>query len=202
MKDWKKRLAYCPMKKKHHRSAVGQLNWVAGISRRNMFFSSWSQHKTQTSNSGRRNICQQNNKNVKNSKNAINLPQLNLNNIKLQLFTDTSFKHLPNGSQAGQIISNRWQKQHMLTLLEFFQNQKSSKINHSSRDIVSFRGEGGGGNVAMYINKLVSKLWFHDGKQLNIIAYTDNESLYDAVQTLKQTAHDLLRKWLNYELAI
>ena len=104
------------------------------------------------------------------------------------------------GAKLVRSFSNRWQKQHMLTLLEFFQNQKSSKINHSSRDIVSFRE--GGGNVAMYINKLVSKLWFHDGKQLNIIAYTDNESLYDAVHTLKQTAHDLLRKWLNYELAI
>ena len=44
-------------------------------------------------------------KKTKNSKNAINLPQLNLNNIKLQLFTDANFNNLPNGgSQAGQII--------------------------------------------------------------------------------------------------
>ena len=39
----------------------------------------------------------------------------------------------------------------------------------------------------MYINKLVLRLWFHDGKQLNIIAYTDNQNLYDAANTLKQT---------------
>ena len=39
----------------------------------------------------------------------------------------------------------------------------------------------------MYINKLVSELLFHDGKQLNIIAYTDNQILYDAAHTLKQT---------------
>ena len=43
-----------------------------------------------------------------------------------------------------------------------------------------------GCDVAMYINKLVSEL-FHDGKQLNIIAYTDNQSLHDGVHTLKQT---------------
>ena len=44
-------------------------------------------------------------KNVKNSENAINFPQLNRNNIKLQLFTDASFSNLPNGgSQAGQTI--------------------------------------------------------------------------------------------------
>ena len=83
----------------------------------------------------------------------------------------------------------------------------SSKIKRVVRSTIAaetlcLSEERGGGNVAMYINKLVSKLWFHDGKQLNIIAYTDNESLYDAVHTLKQTAHDLLRKWLNYELAI
>ena len=39
----------------------------------------------------------------------------------------------------------------------------------------------------MYINKLVLELLFHDRKQLNIIAYTDNQSLYDAAHTLKQT---------------
>ena len=61
----------------------------------------------------------------------------------------------------------------MPTLLEFFQNQKSSKINYSSGDIVSSEGC----DVAMYINKLVSKLLFHDEKQLNIIAYTDHQSL-------------------------
>ena len=39
----------------------------------------------------------------------------------------------------------------------------------------------------MYINKLLSELLFHDGKQLNIIAYTDNQSLYNAAHTSKQT---------------
>ena len=39
----------------------------------------------------------------------------------------------------------------------------------------------------MYINKSVSEILYHDGKQLNIIAYTDNQSLYDAAHTLKQT---------------
>ena len=61
----------------------------------------------------------------------------------------------------------------MPTLLEFFQNQKTSKINHSSGDIVSFRRS----DVAMSINKLVSEPLFHDGKQLQTIAYTDSQSL-------------------------
>ena len=44
-----------------------------------------------------------------------------------------------------------------------------------------------GCDVATYIKKLISELLFHDGKRLNIIAYTDNRSIYDAVHTLKQT---------------
>ena len=44
-----------------------------------------------------------------------------------------------------------------------------------------------GCDEAMCINKLVSELLFHDGKQLNIIAYTHNQSLSDAAHTLKQT---------------
>ena len=44
----------------------------------------------------------------------------------------------------------------------------------------------------MYINKLVSELLFRDGKELNIIAYTDNQSLYDAANNLKQTLKKLL----------
>ena len=39
--------------------------------------------------------------------------------------------------------------------------------------------------VAMYLNKLVQELLFHDGKQLNITASTDSINLYNAGHTLK-----------------
>ena len=42
-----------------------------------------------------------------------------------------------------------------------------------------------GCDVAIYISKLVEL--FHDGKQLNIIAYTDSQSLYNAAHILNQT---------------
>ena len=64
-----------------------------------------TQCKIQTSNSGRRTDVNKIIKNVNNSKNPINFSQLNLSNIKLELFTDASFNNLSNGgSQAGQII--------------------------------------------------------------------------------------------------
>ena len=45
----------------------------------------------------------------------------------------------------------------------------------------------GGCEVTIYINRLVSEILQVDGSQLNIIAYTDNQSLYDAVHSMKQT---------------
>ena len=93
-------------KKTSCRSAVGQLNWVAGISRPDISFPVCEPStKFKQFNSSRCTISQQYNRKCKNSKNEIRFPQLNLNNIKLQLFSDASFNNLPNGgSQAGQII--------------------------------------------------------------------------------------------------
>ena len=44
-----------------------------------------------------------------------------------------------------------------------------------------------GCDVAMYIKKLVSDLFFHHGKQLNAIVYRDSQRLYDTAHTLKQS---------------
>ena len=88
-----------------YRSVVGQLNWVAGISRSDISFS----------------VCEASTKfknvtvadiyvnkiirNVKSTKNCIKFPRLDLKTLQLKLFTDASFNNFPNrGSQGGQII--------------------------------------------------------------------------------------------------
>ena len=122
--------------------------------------------------------------NVENSRKAINFPQLNLNNIRLQIFTDASFNNLPNrGSQAGQIIFLTDDKSNTCPL---YWNSSNIKRVVRSTIAVETLSLSEGCDAAMYINKLVSAL-FHDGKQLNIIAYTDNQSLHDGAHTLKQT---------------
>ena len=45
----------------------------------------------------------------------------------------------------------------------------------------------GGCDVPIYINRLVSEILRGDGSQLDMITYTDNQSLYDAVHSMKQT---------------
>ena len=160
-----------------YRSAVGQLNWVAGISRPDISFSvceASAKFKQATI----ADVLHANKiiKNGKSSTNEIRFPQLNLNNIELQLFTDASLNNLPNGgNQAGQIIFLTDDKNNTYPLY-----WNSSKIKRVARSTIAVEtlSLSEGCDVAMYINKLVSELLFYDGKQLNIIAYTDNQSLY------------------------
>ena len=84
--------------KTSHGIAVVQLNWVPGISRPDISFSV-CEPSTKLKQATAADILYVNKiiKNVKNFKSEITLPQLNLNNIKPQLFTDASFDNLPNG---------------------------------------------------------------------------------------------------------
>ena len=79
--------------KTSYRSDAGQLNWVAGISRPDISFSV-CEASTKFKQATVADVLYVNKiiKNVKNSTNEIRFPQLNLNNIKLQLFTDACFK--------------------------------------------------------------------------------------------------------------
>ena len=128
--------------KTSYRSAVGQLNWVAGPSRPDIGFSV-CESSTKFKQATVADVLYVNKiiKNLKNSKNAINFPQLNLNNIKLQLFTDAIFNNLPNGgSQAGQIIFLTDDKSHTCPLYSnSSQIKRVVRYDQSSRDIVSFR---------------------------------------------------------------
>ena len=107
-------------------------------------------------------------KNAKNSKNAINFRQLNLSNIKLQLFTYASFNNLRNGgSQAGQITFLTDDKSSTCPL--YWNSFKIRRVVKSTVTVETV-SLSEGCDVTMYIRKLVSGL-FHDGKQLNIITY-------------------------------
>ena len=82
--------------KTSHRSAVGQLNRVAGILRPDISFSV-CEASTKFKQATVADVLYVSKiiKNVKNSKNEIRFPQLNLNNTELPLFTDASFNNLP-----------------------------------------------------------------------------------------------------------
>ena len=169
-----------------YRSAVGQLNWVAGMSRPDISFSV-CEASTKFKQATIADVIYVNKiiRNLKNSNHVIKFPQLNLENLKLQLFTDACYNNLPNGgSQGGQIIFLTDDKNNTCA---FYWN--SSRIKRVVRSTISAEtlSLSEGCDVAIYVDKLVSELLYHDGKLLDITAYTNNQSLYDAAHSTKQT---------------
>ena len=93
-----------------YKSVVGQLNWVAGISRPEFLSSSDSvcEATTKLKNVTVADMYHVNKiiRNLKITKNCIKFPCLDLKTLQVKLFTDSSFNNLQNGgSQDGQIIS-------------------------------------------------------------------------------------------------
>ena len=89
-----------------HRSEVSQLNSFAGISRPYISFSV-CETSTKFKNAAIKDVPYVNKiiNNVKSTNYGIKFPQLSMDDLKLQLFTDISFNNLPNGgNQAGQIL--------------------------------------------------------------------------------------------------
>ena len=89
-----------------YRSVVGQLNWVAGISRSDISFSV-CEASTKFKNVTVADIYYVNKtfRTVKSTKNCITFLRLNLKKLQRELYTGPSFNNLPNrGSQGGLII--------------------------------------------------------------------------------------------------
>ena len=89
-----------------YRSIVRLLNWVAGISRPDINFVV-CESRTKFTHATVADIIYVNKiiRKIKSSRSFIQFLKLDLNTVKLQLFTDASFNNLSNGgSQAGQII--------------------------------------------------------------------------------------------------
>ena len=167
-----------------YKSAVGQLNWVAGISRPDISFSV-CKASTKLKNATVADVYYVNKiiRNVRSTKNCIKLPCLDLITHKLKLFTDASFNNLPNGgSQGGQIIFITNGNNNSCPLY-----WNSSKIKGVVRLTITTETLSlvDGCDVPIYINNLLSELLHTKPNCLSITAYTDNQSLYDAVHSMK-----------------
>ena len=88
-----------------YRSIVVQLNWIAGILRSGISFAVCESSAKFTHTTVAYIIYLNKIRKVKSSHCFIQFPILDLNTVKLQMFIETSFNNLPQGSsQAGQII--------------------------------------------------------------------------------------------------
>ena len=149
--------------KKLYRSALSQLSWFAGISRPYNSFP-LCEASAKFKNLTIKEVPYVNTiiNNVESTNYGIKCPHLSMDDLKLQLFTNASFKNLPNGrSKAGQILFLNDDKSR---ICPFCWNSSkinlSSMFNNSSRNITIKDGR----YVSIYINTLLSELLLEHGK--------------------------------------
>ena len=174
------------IERKDYRRAVGKLNWVSGISQPDISFyvcdtSTKFQNATITDALKVNKVI----KHLKSTTSFIKVPKFDKESLKLQLYTDASFNNLPNGgSQAGQILFLSDYKNNCFPL-----HWNSSKLKQVVRSTLAAEtlSLSDGCDVTFYVNILLSELIQKNSKPMNIIAYTDNQSLHDTVHSTKQT---------------
>ena len=173
------------MERKDYRRAVGQINWVSGISRPDISFyvcdaSTKSQNATITDALKVNKV-----KHLKSTKSFIKVPKFDEEYLKLQLFTNASFNNLPNGrSQAGQILFLSDCKNNCFPLHWNSVELKRVVQSTLAAETLSLSD---GCDATFYVNILLSEFIQKNSKPMNIITYTDNQSLTVTVHSTKQT---------------
>ena len=158
------------------RSAVGQLKWLANISRQVSNISARITKATVQD-------IRETNKIIKFAKinrSFITFPSLHLSSAKVTMYSDASFNNLCNGASQGG---------HVVLLTNQFNNScpiswKSNKVRRIARstlaaETLSFSD---GSNTAYFINQLVQEAGLV--RLLSpIFTYTDNRLLHDSANT-------------------
>ena len=177
------------------RRIVGQLNWIAGISRPDVSFYI-CEASTKLNNSTISDAVKINKivRYVKSTPVTIKFPIMNLDEVKLKIFCDASFNNLPNGgSQGGQIILLADKKNNVCPIY-----WNSTKIKRVARSTITAEtlSLSDACDISIFLSKIVSELVPSSSNSNNIV-YTDNLSLFEAAHSSKQ----LLEKRLIVDIA-
>ena len=176
------------------RSAVGKLNWLAVISRPEIsFIVSYTSSvlKTSTVND----ILEVNRiiKFVKNNRNFITIPKLDINTVKIVSFSDASYNNIGDGGSQGAHIVFLSDNQNKSTPL-FWASNKIERIVKSSLGAETLALVEGA-DTAYYLSKLLSEIIIHRPIMKTIVrdCYTDSRSFCDNIPTNNPTSDRRLR---------
>ena len=166
------------------RRAIGQMNWVAGISRPDISFSV-CEASTNIKHSTVDSLLRMNKiiKYVKNNDSQIVIPKFNsLTDLRLCVYTDASFANLPNGaSQGGHIVFLTDSDGHSCPLS--WQSTKVKRVVKSTLAAETLALVDGSDN-AFLMSKLIAEIIYNKKKShLPIECRTDNKSLFQAANT-------------------
>lgn len=163
------------------RSAIGQLNWVANISRPEISYQV-SNISSKIKDATINDIKEVNQiiKFVKTNENHITFPSLDIPSTRVTIYSDASFNNIPNGNSQGGYITMLTDKHQRSCPISW----KSNKVRRVARSTLAAETLAltDGTDAAYFINKLAQEASLTKQKS-TALAYTDNKSLHDSVNT-------------------
>lgn len=173
------------------RKVVGQLNWLANITRPEISFqvsviSSKLQNATIADIKDANKVVIL----VKNNPSFINFPRLNPNNVKVTVYSDASFNNVDNGYSQGGFIVFLSDNSKLMCPVAW----KSNKLRRVARSTLAAETLAltDGCDAAFLITNLAKESGLLKSDTV-IFAYTDNKSLFDCASTSSMVADKRLR---------
>jgi len=171
------------------RSVVGQLNWLANITRPEISFQVSSiSSKFQSATISEIKDVNKVVEFVRNNPSSIKFPPLNPDDIKVTMYSDASFNNLDDGYSQGGYIVLLSDKTDACPVA-----WKSNKLRRVARSTLAAETLAltEGCDAAFLITNLAKEAGLI--KNQKILAYTDNKSLFDCAATSSQVADKRLR---------
>ncbi len=177
------------VEEKQLRSLIGQLNWLAGISRPEISFDvSVMTSKIRTATIDDLLYCNKVLKQVQSNPTYITFPGLMMESLSLVVHCDSSWNNLPNGGSQGAYVALLKDDNNCISPLEW----SSTKIRRVARSTVTAETLAmlDACDAAFFLSKIVLEIF--DLSMIDIHAMTDNKSLFDNIHSSKVTTEKRL----------
>ena len=173
----------CEEERTKLRGALGQLNWLSGMTRPEISFTvSEISSRIKSATISDIKAVNKSIKFVKTTPSQILIPKLDLQSLTLTVYTDASFNNLENGYNQGGHLVLLCDKYHKCTTVAWSSN-KLRRVARSTlaAETLAFTE---GTDVAYYMAKLLAEILPSDNlKRCPIECFTDSRSLFEAAGT-------------------
>ena len=172
------------------RGALGQLNWLAGMSRPEISFSV-SDVSSRIRSSVIADIMLINKviKFVKNTSGFITIPKLDIRSVKIASFSDASFNNLHDGGSQGGYAVFLYDKYNKSAIISWSSNRVKRVVRSTlASETLSFTE---GTDTGFFLSQLLQEILYK--QKTRIECYTDSRSLFETVGTTKLISDKRLR---------
>ena len=173
------------------RGAIGRLNWVAGITRPEIsFYTCEISTRIKTAKVADIIVINKVIKFIQSTPSSITFPRLQTNTATIKLFADASYNNLPNGGSQGGFLIFITDNNHSSCPVAW----NSTKVKRVAKSTLAAEALALSErcDAAFWVSELAKEAGLIKADQ-TIKAYTDNRSLYDAVNTTNQVSDRRLR---------